>query len=72
MRDIPAGIVALSEEEYEAVREEISYEKKSSVYNTLYEEWKGECDIDYDEEALLAYVSLSLQNGSLIHTEQTE
>ena len=72
LRDIPAGIVALSEEEYEAVREEISYEKKSSVYNTLYEEWKGECDIDYDEEALLAYVSLSLQNGSLIHTEQTE
>ncbi len=72
LRDIPAGIVVLSEEEYNAIREEISEGKMSSVYNTLYNEWKSECEIIYHEDLLLSCVSLVLQDGKLIQAEQNE
>ncbi len=70
LRDIPEGMVEISDEEFESIRESLTNSAlNDKISNELYPQWESECAIEYNEEALAA-LGIQVTDGVLSRIEQ--
>ena len=52
LRDVPGGFVEMTDEISAEIEESLVSEKKSLVYDETVDQWKAECEIVYNQEAI--------------------
>ncbi len=72
LRDVPEGMIELTAEERESIREALSSNKLGQLYNNqLLPQWEAECEIEYFEEGLNE-LGLTLKDGVPALMEEDE
>lgn len=69
LRDIPGGYVDLTDELYNEIEETMLNEKLAQLYDGLLLEWAKECEIEYQEENLLAFSDIRVEDGTFVLLE---